>query len=148
MKFIKKSSVVIYIDYSAAVLISRQINFIISNINKLNLRLIRVFQYLSMFDFFMRHKTNKANVIFDALSRLSRNSITITKNGSRVLKVLYEQILKIIKNNFSSEKKKTFLQKLSIIYHVTFVKMFDDFKSRLFFKYIKNEQWNKILEII
>ena len=79
-----------YIDHSVVVSISRQINFIISSTNKLNLRLIRVFQYLSMFDFFMRHKAGKINVVFDALSRLSGNFITITKDGSRVLKALYE----------------------------------------------------------
>ena len=38
-------------------------------------------------------------------------------------------------------KKKLFLKEtdLFIIYYIIFVKMFDDFKSRLIFKYIKNE---------
>ena len=79
-----------YIDHFVVVSISRQINFIISSINKLNLRLIRVSQYLSMFDLFMRHKAGKINVVSDALSRLSGNSVTITKDDSRVLKALYE----------------------------------------------------------
>ena len=37
--------------------------------------------------------------------------------------------------------KENFLKKakLFIIYYVIFMKMFDDFKSRLIFKYIKNE---------
>ena len=92
-----------------------------------------------MFDLFMRYKINKTNVVFDALSRLSRNFIIITKDGSKVLKALYEQVLKIIKN-FSLREEKSFSEKLSIIYYIIFVKMFDDFKSRLFFKYIKNKQ--------
>ena len=109
MKFIKKSFIVIYINYFIIILIFRQINFIISNINKFNLRLMRIFQYLSMFDLFMRYKINKANVVFNALSRLSRNLIIITKDDSGILKVLYKQILKIIKNDFSFKKKKLFL---------------------------------------
>ena len=92
---------------------------------------MRIFQYLSMFDLFVRYKTNKTNVVFNALSRLSRNSITITKDGLKVLKVLYKQVLKI--KDFSFKKKKSFSEKLFIIYHITLVKMFDDFKLRLFF---------------
>ena len=90
MKFIKNSFIVMYIDYFIVVLIFRQINFIISNIDKFNLRLIRAFQYLFTFDLFIYHKTNKTNVVFDVLSRLSRNSITITKDDSEILKVLYK----------------------------------------------------------
>ena len=96
MKFIKKSFIMIYIDHFVIVLISRQINFIISNIDKLNLRLIRAFQYLSMFDLFMRHKIKKTNIVSDVLSRLLRNLVMISKNNLRVLKALYEQAVKII----------------------------------------------------
>ena len=86
----------------------------------------------------MRHKINKANIVFDALLRLSRNSIIVTKDDSEILKVLYEQALK--SRDFSFKKKKTFLEKLFIIYHITLMKMFDDFKLRLFDEYIKNKQ--------
>ena len=90
MKFIKKSFIVIYIDYFIIVSTFRQINLIILNINRFNLRLMRASQYLSMFNLFMHYKTNKTNVVFNALSRLSRNFIIIMKYDSRVLKVLYE----------------------------------------------------------
>ena len=100
-----------------------------------------------MFDFFVRYKTSKTNIVFNALSRLSKNSIIITKDDSRVLKTLYEQVVKII-NDFSFRKEKSFFEKLFIIYYITLMKMFDDFKSRLLFEYIKNEQWNKILGVI
>ena len=99
---------------------------------------MRVFQYLSMFDLFVRYKTNKANVVSDALSRLSKDLIIITKDDSKILKVLYKRTLKI--KNFSFKKKKSFFEKLIITYYVILVKMFDDFKSRFFLKYIKNEQ--------
>ena len=91
-----------------------------------------------MFDFFMRYKTDKANIVSDALSRLPRNFIIAAKDDSGILKVLYEQALKI--RDFSFKKEKTFPQKLFVTYHVTLVEMFDDFKSRLLFEYIKDEQ--------
>ena len=43
MKFIKKPFIIMYIDYFIIVLIFRQINLIISNIDKFNLRLMRAF---------------------------------------------------------------------------------------------------------
>ena len=97
IKFIKKSSIIIYIDYFIIILISQKINFIILNINKLNLRLMRAFQYLSMFNLFIRHKTKKTNVVFDTLLRLSGNLTIISKNDSKILKTLYKQTMKIIK---------------------------------------------------
>ena len=101
---------------------------------------MRAFQYLSIFDLFVRYKTDKANVVFNALFRFSGNFVTITKDDSGILKALYEQVLKTIKNDFSFKKEKLFSEELSVIYHVTLVKMFDDFKSRFLFKYIKNKQ--------
>ncbi len=41
------------------------------NIDKLNLRLVRVDMYLSQFDLNIRHKSDKDHVISNALSRLS-----------------------------------------------------------------------------
>ena len=87
----------------------------------------------------MRYKTNKTNVVSDALSRLSENFITIIKDDSGILKALYKQALKIIRNDFSFKKEKSFSEKLSIIYYITFVKMFNNFKLRLLFEYIKNK---------
>ena len=79
-----------YINHFVIVSIFRQISLIISNINKFNLRLMRVSQYLLMFDLSMRYKINKANVVFNALFHFSKFFIIITKDGSRVLKALYE----------------------------------------------------------
>ena len=43
IEFIKKLFIIIYINYFVIIFIFRQINFIILNINKFNLRLIRAF---------------------------------------------------------------------------------------------------------
>ena len=48
--------------------------------------------------------------------------------------------MKVINQDFCFMKE-NFLKKteLFIIYHIIFVKMFDNFKSHFIFKYIKNE---------
>ena len=40
------------------------------------------------------------------------------------------------------------LSKSYISYHITLIEMSDDFKTRLFKEYAKDEQWSKILRII
>ena len=66
----KKSPTVVYINHSTAILISRQTSLTTFSIDKLNLRLIRASQYLSIFDLSVRHKTRKMNIVPNALSRL------------------------------------------------------------------------------
>ena len=91
---------VIYIDYSIAISISRQINFIIFNINKFNLRFVKIFQYFSIFNLLIRYKTDKANVVSNILSHFKKKIVMITKNSFEVLKILYKQIIEINFNRF------------------------------------------------
>ena len=89
----KTPSIVMYTDYSAAVPVSRQTSlsasFSSSFTNKLNLRLVRASQYLSMLDLSIRHKARKANLVSDTLSRLL-GSPEIAKDGPATLERLYE----------------------------------------------------------
>ena len=136
---IEISSVVIYIDHSVAVLISRQITLIISNSDKLNLRLIRASQYLSDFNLFVRHKAGKVNVVSNALSRLQADVSLIEK--IEILKSLYDHSMTSQSKNLTVE--------ISILYHhVALVKMSNDFKLRLKQAYKNDEYWLKILKMI
>ena len=137
---IKKLSVVVYIDYSAAVSISRQISLTTSSTDKLNLRLVRASQYLSMFDLFVRHKANKTNIVSNTLSRL-QDSVSITINEPEVLEALYEQAVKVTASlmNIVTHKNSSLLESYAS-YHVTLIEMSDDFKARLFKEYAKDEQ--------
>ena len=70
LKFNLIPLVVIYINYLATISILKQILLNIININKLNLRLIRVSQYLFLFNLELRYKTSKFNTISNVLFRL------------------------------------------------------------------------------
>ena len=144
---IKKFSIIIYTNHSTIVSIFKQTTLITFSIDKLNFRLIRVSQYLSNFNIVIRHKSDKSNVIFDVLSRLfdklSTQSNVIDK--TEIFDVLYEHSV----NLSNHELRFNIIQNLSSInYHVTLIKMSNDFKQRLKTVYTKNEQWRKILNVI
>ena len=69
--------IVIYIDHDVALKIVKQITFIISSTNKLNLRLIKAFDYVQRFNLKIRHKFEIQHVIFDAFSRFANFNIEI-----------------------------------------------------------------------
>ena len=60
---------IIYIDYETAIDINKQKFLIIFFTNKLNLRLIKIFNYVQRFNFIIRHKSKKKRIVFDALFR-------------------------------------------------------------------------------
>ena len=63
--------VVVFTDHVANSIIINQIKFISSSVNKLNLKLIRVFIYLFQFRLRAFHRFDKFNVVFDVFNRLS-----------------------------------------------------------------------------
>ena len=63
--------IVIYIDHNVVLKIVKQITFIISSTNKLNLRLIKTFDYVQRFNLKIRHKFEVQHVIFDVFSRFA-----------------------------------------------------------------------------
>ena len=118
-----------YTNYSIAILISRQIIISILDTNKLNLKLIKVSQYLSSFKLVVKHKLNKFNVISDALFKLKQNKTNNNLNNFEILEILYKHSIKSLKLN----------QNHASLYHVILIKMNDDFKIRLKIAYVKNK---------
>ena len=90
--------------------------------------MIRAFLYLSQYRLDVQHKSKKQYIVFDAFSRLFFN-VDVDK--------------KISNSNLNE-----FENILDIIYYVTLIKMFDDFKSRLKKIYRINKRWVKILKLI
>ena len=137
----KKPPTVVYTDHSAAVPISRQTSLTTSSTDKLNLRLVRASQYLSMFDLSIRHKAGRTNVVPDALSRLQGSSTAVVKDGPGILEALHGQVEE---ERFVDSMR----SEMPISYHITLVEMSEDFKSRLMEAYVRDEQWNRILEVL
>ena len=133
IEFNRKFSIIIYIDHFAIVLIFRQIIWIITFINKFNLRLIRASQYLFNFNITLRHKADKSNVISDALFQFSAHIIQMNDvNKKEILNILYDYSVKVINEKLND----IFIQ---MTYHVILIKMFNNFKQRLKRVYVENK---------
>ena len=118
------SSTIVYTDHSTAVSIFRQITLIIFSTDKLNLRLIRASQYLFSFNLSIRHKSDKFNIVSNALSRL------------QVSRTIDEKIDVLKSLHVSIESSNQY----EVAYHVTLMKMSNDFKSGLKEVYVGDKQ--------
>lgn len=79
MKF-SKFATIIYIDHDTTLDIAKQTSLTITSIDKLNLRLVRAFDYLQHFNLNIRHKFDKQHIVLDVLSRLTFANIFVEKS--------------------------------------------------------------------
>ena len=135
--------IIIYINHAISIFITRQTTLIMSFTNKLNFHLIRVFQYLSRLNISLRHKTEKANMVFNVLSKLK--NVQLNENNK-------ENIFENLYNNSVSlnELKKTGLlfEQTITMYTDTLMKFSQDFKKKLIETYEKNKYFKKMLTVI
>ena len=98
-----KYIIIIFTNYFVNIFIVNQITFASNNINKLNLRLIRVSIYLSQFRLNIKYKFDKKHVIFDVLSRfLSNSELVVAQFNSKNildLDIYHDEII----NSFCSK---------------------------------------------
>ena len=87
----------------------------------------------------------------DTLSRLPGSSSDIAKEGPRILEALYGMVLPqggpLWKRSLQQAPSEP-SEANSVYFHVTLVEMSQDFKDRLGQEYTKDEQWNKVLEVV
>ena len=125
IKFVM-NTIIIYIDYTVSIFITRQTTLITSFTNKLNFRLICVFQYLLGFNISFRHKTEKMNMVFNVLSKLK--SVQLNENDK-------ENIFENLYNNSVSlnelEKTDSLFEQTITMYADTLMKLSQNFKKKL-----------------
>ena len=132
IKIIEILFTIIYTNYSTTISISRQINFFTFSTNKLNLKLIKAFQYLSSFNLVIKHKSEKSNIIFDVLFRLSDTNIIIrTDDEIEILKTFYEIVIDVCHDDLFVMTTISLLSKQTPVYYIILIKMTDDFKQKL-----------------
>ena len=113
-----KYATIIYIDHETNPTIMSKTKFSITNIDKLNLKLIRVLTYFSQFRFDVKHRSEKFNIIFDAFNRLSSKTRSKKEN------------LNINIKNPESDQV--------YAYAVTLIEISEDFRKILINDYVKN----------
>jgi hypothetical protein len=115
---------IIWIDHAIIAVIARQTKTIISNTDKLNLRLIRVEMYLSQLELNIWQKIDRDHVISTALFRLSCFDEKFTEK----------------QNADTLNDIKTYVDIL--------IKMSSQFKNRLVQDYKTNKQWSALYEML
>ena len=119
MRFFKHS-IIVYIDHDATLSIAKQTTLFTSFIDKLNLRLVRISDYIQCFDFIIKHKLDKLHIVSNALSRF-------------LLFSMFEQ-------NLENE--------LNVLFTISLIEINNVFKARIVNDYVKNSNWQKIIKII
>ena len=137
------NTIIVYIDHAVSIFITRQTTLATSFTNKLNLRLIHVFQYLSKLNISLRHKTEKANMILNALSKLK--NVQLNESDKKdMFENLYDNSVSL--NEL--EKTGSLFEQTITMYADTLVKLSQDFRKKLIEAYEKNKYFKKMLTMI
>ena len=72
---ISSNKTIVYIDHEFAFDIASQTTMTTISIDKLNLRFVRVSDYIQRFNLDIRHKSDKQHIVSDVLSRLINDNI-------------------------------------------------------------------------
>jgi hypothetical protein len=127
-----EKSVIIQTNHAVIVNICKQISITsINSVMRMNLRLIRVFQFLSQFsNLKIRHKSRKYHLISDALFRLqSLNKKDLSNDHAKL-------------NEFFVDHNAVH------VYNTTLMKLNSEFRKRIMNDYFMNESWKKIIQTI
>ena len=155
-----KSSMIIFIDYAVTANLIKQIFLTTFNTNKLNLRFIRAFQFLSALFIKIKIKSEKLHVISDVLFRFKTNfdlnvenlfsnkknkQIVVLKNLNDIKK-LFAHIKQLRHRSFRNVWFHHVNEALNVHFDEkkVLLKMNDEFKKALEKAYIDDSQWNKI----
>ena len=93
IKSFRRFPITIFTDHAATVEIVKQIFLTTASIEKLNLRLIKTFQYLSALPIKIKIKLGKFHLILDALSRLKSNSESDSESTASALNDLDVEVM-------------------------------------------------------
>jgi hypothetical protein len=120
IEFFKKSTI-FFTNHEAILSIVKQTFLIIIFIDRLNLRLVRVFEYIQRFNLIIKHKSDKQHIVSDALFRL------VNENDEY--------------NIFESKE-------LDALFIIVLIEMNSAFKKKIIVEYFKNKRWIKILHTL
>lgn len=121
---LSKHSTIIYTNHEANSVIAAKTKLNTSNIDKLNLKLIRVSMYLFQFWLDVKHRSEKSKVISNVLNKLS----TVKKKVKNTLKI----------DRKDSETDQVYAYAMSL------VEMLSEFRKTFIDGYVKDSAWKKI----
>ena len=130
---VSQHDIVVFTNHVVNAFITKQIIFSFSNIDKLNLRLMRAFIYLFQFRLNIRYRFDKRHVISNALFKLSTNKFFLNENENLDLKSYHDDM----KNSFVNDQR--------FAYNDALVNMFTVFRQQLIDDYTKEKTWTNLI---
>ncbi len=121
-----KKFIILFTDHELILNIVKQISLFIIFTDRLNLRLIKVFEYIQRFNVIIKHKSDKQHIVSDALFRLA------SENDENV---------------FDSEELNALIieiMNLNALFIIILIEMSDEFKIKIIFEYFSNSKWRKL----
>ena len=156
----RKSLMTIFIDHAVTANLIKQIFLTTFNTNKLNLRFVRTFQFLSALFIKIKIKSKKLHVMSNVLFRLKTNldsKKNVSKNRNEFNESTVFENLNDVKKFFAHVRRLKHRSFRNVLFHrvneilnvhfdekTVLLEMNDDFKKTLKKAYIDNSQWNKI----
>jgi hypothetical protein len=115
-----KKSIILFTNHEIALSITKQTSLVITFIDKLNLRLIWVFEYIQRFNVIIKHKSDKQHIVSNALSRLDSENNELISNS----------------------------KKLNALFIITLIEINLVFKTKILDEYVTDSKWKKILQML
>ena len=109
--------IVIYTNHDAILDIINQTSLITSFIDKLNLRLVKISNYIQRFDLDIRHKFDKQHIVSNALFRLINDNVNASNHDD---------------------------DELNALFIISFIEMKSKFKQRILNDYKIDANWKRI----
>ena len=133
-----KNIIVVFTNHVVNTFIAKQTTMNSSNTDKLNLRLVRAFVYLSQFRLKMKYKSKKDHVVSNALSRLTSDNEQIDRNSKNRLDLnTYHEKIIDFSNNFDCYA----LQE-------TLIAMSKNLKKEIKNEYQRKKTWRNMIKML
>jgi hypothetical protein len=117
-----KKSIILFIDHESALRIIKQISLLITFIDKLNLRLVKVFEYIQRFNLIIKHKSDKQHIVLNVLSRLAN------ANNENAFESKEFDVLIAFFSRFN-------IMKLDVLFIIILIEMNDEFRTKIINEY-------------
>jgi len=119
IELIKRSLIIVYINHFMIMFIVKQYSLTFTDMNKLNLQLVQVFQYLFTLKLNVHHKSKNQNIVLNVLFQLLRNRFKYQLERENILNMLH------------ADSTIKYLNRTIYVFAAFLIKMFSKFKTRL-----------------
>ena len=158
-----KKPTIVYTDHSATLGIVRQSSLtLMTLIDKMNLQLVHVSEYLQRFHLDVQHKAGKVNIVPDALSQLASSSTSDlhdqSLDGLTVDTLTVDALIVEIRSRLSDRAaqlkpkedipENSLMTEYAPVYAASLVKMNKAFQTRILEAYDAEPRWDRIQKMI